>query len=246
MKPDNKSVSMVNKKLEFDFNELKLSVHAIENIIGYKEGEDRGLVSGIISELLKEAQEICNIKAQFNIFNDIRFNKETQSAEIGNIRFDIGKIIFGQLKKSESIAVFICTAGEEIGLKIRKAMNEKDLLQGYIMDVIGSEIVEAAADLMQLDLADQALTSGIKITNRYSPGYCGWDVAEQHKLFRLVPDNFCGIRLNDSALMDPVKSVSGIIGIGKQVKRLPYTCKICDMKDCIYRERKYETDINPL
>jgi hypothetical protein len=105
MKPDNKSASMVNKKLEFDFSELELSVHSIENIIGYKEGEDRGLVSGIISELLKEAQEICNIKAQFNIFNDIRFNKETQSAEIGNIRFDIGKIIFGQLKKSESIAV---------------------------------------------------------------------------------------------------------------------------------------------
>lgn len=238
MKPGDKSVKMISKKLEFDFNDLKMSVHAIENIIGYKEGEDRGLVTGLINELLIEAQEICNIKAQYNIFNDIRIHKETQSAEISNIRFDIGKIIFGQIKKSESMAVFICTAGEEIGLKSREAMVEKDLLRGYIFDVIGSEIVEAAADLMQVELEGQVLASGMKITNRYSPGYCGWNVAEQHKLFRLVPENFCGIRLTDSALMDPVKSVSGIIGIGKQVRRLPYTCKICDMKDCIYRERK--------
>jgi hypothetical protein len=229
---------MVNRTFEFDLKDLKLSVPAIEKVIGYKEGEDRGLVTGLINELLMEAHDICNIKAQYNIFNDIRFHKETQSAEIGNIRLETGKIIFGQLKKSESVALFLCTAGEEIGLMCRKAMVEKDLLRGYIFDVIGSEIVEAAADIMQDELEGAAENSGIKITNRYSPGYCGWDVAEQYKLFQLVPDNFCGIRLTESALMNPVKSVSGIIGLGKEVKRLAYTCKICDMKDCIYRERR--------
>jgi hypothetical protein len=80
------------------------------------------------------------------------------------------------------------------------------------------------------------MTSGMKITNRYSPGYCGWDVSEQHKLFRLIPDNFCGIRLTESALMDPVKSNSGIIGIGESVKMNPYTCSLCDLKECAYRK----------
>ncbi|MCK7517168.1 MAG: hypothetical protein MZV64_05325 [Ignavibacteriales bacterium] len=41
--------------------------------------------------------------------------------------------------------------------------------------------------------------SGLKTTNRFSPGYCGWHVSEQHNLFRLVPDNYCGITLNDIA-----------------------------------------------
>lgn len=111
-------------------------------------------------------------------------------------------------------------------------------MKGYIYDVVGSEIVEAAADLMQNDLQKAMISSGRKITNRYSPGYCGWDVAEQHKLFQLVPDNFCGIRLTESALMDPVKSVSGIIGIGENVKMNPYTCRLCDLKDCIYRKNR--------
>ncbi len=117
-------------------------------------------------------------------------------------------------------------------------MKDGDLLKGYIIDVVGSEIVESAANLMQDSLQEKMSAVGKGITNRFSPGYCGWDVAEQHKLFSLMPDNFCGISLTPSALMDPIKSVSGFIGIGKNVKRLPYTCSLCNMKDCIYRRVK--------
>ena len=117
-------------------------------------------------------------------------------------------------------------------------MKEGDLLRGYVYDVIGSEIVEAAADKMQGELEKTMLASGKGITNRYSPGYCGWDVVEQQKLFRLMPDNFCGITLSESSLMYPFKSVSGFIGAGKNVKRLPYACHLCDMEDCIYRRKK--------
>ncbi|MCX6321739.1 MAG: methionine synthase [Bacteroidia bacterium] len=229
---------MVNKTFQYDFNDLKLSVSQIENVIGYKEGEDREIVTDLIEEILKESQEISNIKAQYTIFNDVQFDSETKSVEISKIRFNIKKIVFGQIKKSESVAIFLCTAGEEIGIRSRKAMQERDFLRGYIYDVVGSEIVEAAADLMQKELEKAAISTGKKITNRYSPGYCGWDVAEQHKLFQLVPYNYCGIRLTPSALMDPEKSVSGIIGIGEKVKSNPYSCSICDLKDCIYRKAR--------
>ncbi len=227
---------MTKSTFQFDFKDLKLSVPQIENVIGYKEGEDREIVTDLIEEILKESHETCNIKAQYIIFHGVKFDNDTKSVEINNISFNIRKIVFGQIKKSDSVAIFLCTAGQEIGIRSRKAMKERDLLRGYIYDVVGSEIVEAAADLMQNELEKAVISSGKKITNRYSPGYCGWDVAEQHKLFQLIPDNFCGIRLTESALMDPVKSVSGIIGIGENVKHNPYTCSMCDMKDCIYRK----------
>jgi hypothetical protein len=220
---------------KFDFKDLDLTVSQIEDVIGYNNGEDRALVTGLIEDVLKESKEICNIKAQYSVFPDIRFDGETKSVTIGTTSFLIKKIVFTQIKKSDAIAIFLCTAGEEIGIRSRKAMQERDLLKVYIFDVVGSEIVEAAADLMQNALEKSVNSSGQKITNRYSPGYCGWDVAEQHKLFQLLPDNFCNIRLTPSALMDPVKSVSGFIGIGQHVKSNPYTCRICDMKECIYR-----------
>jgi len=229
---------MNNKTFQFDFNDLKLNSSQIESVIGYKEGEDREIVSSLIEEILTKSQEISNIKAQYKVFSNVQFDNDTKTVEINNLSFQIKKIVFGQIKKSDSVAIFLCTAGAEIGIRSRKAMQEKDLLKGYVYDVVGSEIVEAAADLMQNELEKIMISTGKKITNRYSPGYCGWDVVEQHKLFQLIPDNFCGIRLTESALMDPVKSVSGIIGIGEDVKRNSYYCNLCDLKDCINRKNK--------
>lgn len=228
---------MIFKTFQFDFSDLNLTVDQIERVMGYPEGESQETVYEIVSRVLKEAEAICTLKAEYRIFENISFSESSRSLLIGNVSFNIGKIIYGQIKKSGSASLFVCTAGGEIGIRSRNAMKETDLLEGYIYDVIGSEAVEAVADLMQNNMEAEMGLSGEKITNRFSPGYCGWDVAEQHKLFSLMKDNYCGIKLNQSALMDPVKSVSGIIGIGDNVKRLPYTCKLCDMKNCVYRRK---------
>ena len=229
---------MLRSTFNFDFSGLKLNVAQIEKVMGYKDGESHETVSELIFKILKEASEVCSIRAEYRVYPVAKFNETEKSVEINNFVFNIKKIVYGQLKKSDSIAVFLCTAGEETGIRSRRAMKNGDLLTGYIYDVIGSEIAEAAADLMQDNLREVMASADKKITNRYSPGYCGWDVAEQHKLFQLMPDNFCGIQLNTSALMDPEKSISGFIGIGEYVKYNQYTCGLCEMKDCIYRKTK--------
>ena len=223
---------------KFNFKDLKLTVPQIEGFMGYKEGESHEIISDLIAEILEEAGTICKVKAEYRIFENISFDNMQKTITINNLVFEIKNIIYGQIKKSESAALFLCTAGEEIGIRSKRSMKEGDLLRGYVYDVIGSEAVDAAADLMQNHLEEEVKASGSRVTNRFSPGYCGWIVDEQHKLFQLMPDNYCRIKLLPSALMDPVKSVSGIIGIGKNVKRAPYTCSFCDMKDCIYRRSK--------
>lgn len=227
---------MEGKTFQFNFNELNISVSQIENVMGFNEGDDREFVRNQIEEILEECRRFAIVKAEYRVFNKIHFDNADKSVCIDDVIFDIRKIIFAQIKKSESAVLFLCTAGEEIGKRSRQAMQERDLLRGYIYDVAGSEIVEAAADLMQGEMKRSAESDGKKITNRYSPGYCGWNVEEQHKLFKLFKDNFCGIRLTPSALMDPEKSVSGIIGMGENVKLNPYTCRLCELKNCLYRK----------
>ena len=227
---------MIYKTFQVPFSELNLTVPQIEKVIGYDEVQAEETISELISKSLKEAKEFSLVKSEYAVFTDVKFIDSTKSVEISGIVFNVGKIVYVQLKRSDSIAIFLCTAGEEIGIQSRTAMKKGNLLEGYIYDVIGSEIADLAADFMQKDLETVIASIGKKITNRYSPGYCRWDVSEQHKLFRLMPDNFCGIRLTPSALMDPVKSVSGFIGIGNDVRFNPYTCNLCEMKDCIYRK----------
>lgn len=232
---------MTHSTFRFQYKDLDTDLKQIEKVLGYGEGDDREIVNAIVEEILNEPELFCNIRAEYRIYDNIEFVNSNKSLNINDINFSINKIVFGQLKKADTLAVILSTAGEEIGKRTKKAMSEGDPLTGYIYDMVGSIVVDAAADKMQRELEEKILLAGKKITNLYSPGYCGWDVSEQHKLFRLVPDNFCGIRLTDSALMDPVKSISGIIGIGEHVRYNPYRCSLCDMKNCAYREDKPHT-----
>jgi hypothetical protein len=225
-------------EFRFDFSDLRLTPEMIETVMGSGGGDDRALVLGMIDEILSESAKIADIRGQYRIFHDIGFNELNRTTSIDNVEFEVKKIVYGQIKKSDSLVLFLCTAGEEVGKRSRAAMQERDFLNGYIYDVIGSEIVEAAADLLQNEILKEAESEGVRMTNRYSPGYCGWSVSEQHKLFSFFPENHCGITVTPSALMQPEKSVSGVIGLGKNVKMNDYTCKMCDMKTCIYKRVK--------
>jgi hypothetical protein len=206
--------------------------------MGYETGTAPEPVSVLINEVTKELLPTSDIRAEYRVFKEISLSGGNRSLQVEGITFNIKPIIYRQIKEAEEVALFICTAGPVVGEMSRQSMKDGDLLRGYVYDVIGTEIVEAAADRMQEEMRKSMAALGIEITNRFSPGYCGWDVAEQHKLFSFFKDNFCGITLTESALMNPVKSVSGIIGIGRNVRYMPYQCKLCDDKNCLYRSRK--------
>ena len=229
---------MIRRTFNIDFSDLDLGPSQIEKVLGKTGDDSREMVMEIIDEVLENSKKICDIRAEYIIYNNTEFDNDTRSMNVDGILFNIGKIIWAQIRKSEALALFLCTAGDEIGHLSRNLLADKDFLKGYIYDIAGSEIVEAAADIMQERLKAEVEKDGLFITNRFSPGYCGWNVSEQHNLFSLIPDNFCGISLTESALMIPIKSVSGIIGVGRNVKLRPYTCSFCDQKDCIYRRKK--------
>jgi len=77
----------------------------------------------------------------------------------------------------------------------------------------------------------------LKVTNRISPGYAGWDTAEQAKLFRLCPGAPIDVALNPACFMTPVKSISFLVGLGPEVRVDHYftQCRRCWMRDCAFR-----------
>ena len=152
--------------------------------------------------------------------------------------FAIGKIIERQLKGAEAYAFFICTAGVEYEAYQERLKKEGDMVRVFIADALGSVIAEKAADQMELALQENIDKLGWHHTNRFSPGYCGWHVSQQQLLFPLFKGETCGVKLTESSLMLPIKSVSGIIGLGPNVRHLDYTCGLCDFKQCYKRKKK--------
>ncbi|MDO4159864.1 MAG: vitamin B12 dependent-methionine synthase activation domain-containing protein [Prevotellaceae bacterium] len=153
--------------------------------------------------------------------------------------FTIGRIIARQLRGSDAFAFFVATAGVMFEAFQQRLMTEGDMVKVFVADSMGSVIAEKTADCMEEELQAYIADNGWKHTNRFSPGYCGWHVSQQQKLFSLFPTPApCGVKLTDSSLMIPIKSVSGVIGLGKNVRKLEYTCGLCDFKQCYKRKRK--------
>jgi hypothetical protein len=226
------------KKYEFNFHELNITKSQIEKAMGYKPGNSPDPIPELINEVLGIADNYCSIQGGYIIKDNICINTGNYLIKVNSTNFYARKVVINQIKKSEKILFFLCTAGSAIGELSKKLMSKGDMIKGYIVDVLGSEVVETAMDKIQNLVKEEMKLAGLNITNRYSPGYCGWDVSEQQKLFKFFPEDFCGIKLSDTSLMYPIKSVSGVIGIGRDVKMKNYPCKLCDDKNCIYRGRR--------
>lgn len=196
-------------------------------------------LSPTINEVLENLSGFKNIKGGFTLKETRAISAKDESIAIEDLTFQVGNSINFFLRNSQFVAVFICTAGFEIE-KLSSLFKKKgDLLKSYICDLVGNLLVEKAMNLIQKELGAMAISKGYFLTNRYSPGYCEWNVADQHKLFSLLPTGFCNVTLNSSSLMSPMKSISGIIGIGKKVKFHKHSCGTCKSIHCSYRVKMY-------
>ncbi len=219
----------------FRYEDARPSAGDVETVLGYAPGHVPGPVEAALEELLAPAEDLWAIEGGCVLHPKAGVDVAGHRLVVGGLSFEVGKIVSGQLGRSEAVAVFLCTAGPGIEKLSRRLISEGDPFTGFIADTVGSLTVERAMDQVQDRLEQLVAARGLHITNRYSPGYCGWHVQEQQKLFQLLPAGFCGVSLTESSLMQPIKSVSGVIGVGQAVRRQPYTCRLCELEDCLYR-----------
>lgn len=222
-----------------DIERFKITVNPedIIKLLGGQEDAADAHATTLVDEYIEKCRKVMSPSAAYILAAAF----ETESLEeiaVGETHFLSGRIIHKMLKLTETYAFFLVSIGPEPEQLARDLLEKGEYLEGYITDLVASALVDAVADGVHEEIRKLADSQNMKITNRYSPGYCSWDVAEQQKLFSLFPENTCGISLSESSLMNPVKSISGIIGMGRQVKFNEYTCEICPMKTCQFRKAK--------
>ena len=227
--------------IEIEPGEINIDTGVICSLMGIDPDPVPEPYGGIIHRELDEIKNYPDIKGGFKVSGNIDVVSPKGVFLFEGMEFGAGTQVTGNLERSEMLAFYICTAGGEVSRRSKELMGQGNLLEGYVTDLVGSLLVEGAMDILHERLRNEIEPEGLRVTNRYSPGYCDWNVDEQHKLFSFFPEGFCGVRLSESALMNPIKSVSGVIGIGKQVKFNKYICHACSSVNCIYRNIKHAT-----
>lgn len=238
---------MISRTLTYD--DLGVTLPEIYEQMGYGTATDADIenrvgedVKAEIAVILDEIKAFLRPELCFYIGKG-DLNEEHNTLHTNGRTLSIGKIITRQLKGSSLYAFFVCTAGDAFQQYQDRLKAEGDIVREFAANAIGSVLAEKTADAMECELEAFLMDKPeLHHTNRFSPGYCGWHVREQQLLFSTFPvANPCGVRLTESSLMIPIKSVSGVIGIGENVKKLDYTCGLCDYAKCYKRRKK--TDI---
>jgi len=244
-----KEIAKDTFQVEIEISQLNIDRNKIGMEIGYSHGEIPDYFDELILYIISKLKSNCDVKAGYKIL-DMQYSKDNSCGfTIGDIFFNTDRIVTSQLKKADKVAIFLATIGPKMEQWSKQLIKEGDSILGYLVDVTASAMIETVVDILHDHIQLKMKNFDWNITNRYSPGYCNWSVEEQKKLFSFLPPNFCNVKLTDTSLMIPIKSISGIIGIGKEVKYSEYICERCGIKDCTHRiyllsKRKINNELN--
>ena len=148
----------------------------------------------------------------------------------GSVTFE-SEVIARLLEQCKQVAVFALTIGSHLEETVGQLADDGLVLQAAVLDAIGSVAAENVADFAQDRVRKVANTKGLTISERFSPGYCDWEVVQQKMVFQVLGSESAGVHLTEECLMLPRKSISGIIGIGHSELENYNPCKTCDKHD---------------
>lgn len=143
-------------------------------------------------------------------------------------------------KKSEISVFAICTIGKGLENLSKNYLRKGELAKGVILDAIASHAAEQAAEITNQTILNELSEEFIEkdVSCRFSPGYCRWELDKgQEQIFSLLDSEKIGVSLSTSMMMNPVKSVSFALNIGKEIDHELglRVCETCDMENCAYR-----------
>jgi len=156
--------------------------------------------------------------------------------KIGDIGLT-GSIVSSYMKAATDAHIFLATLGGRIEEAASRRMAEGEHLRGYLLDRIGSFAVESLAESVEAKLRRDYAAKGLSVSMRFSPGYCDWPIEEQAKLSSLLDFQKAGVRLTESFMMVPRKSISAMVGIGPKgvFSKTRSPCGTCEKWDCDHR-----------
>ncbi len=138
------------------------------------------------------------------------------------------------------------SAGAQIEREALRAWVEERPDEYFFLETFGSAVVEQLVTAVGARLCAWAAGEGMAVLPHYSPGYPGWDVADQSALLSLVGrDGLPGpLEVLDSGMLRPKKSLLAVFGITRhtdRVRRLSelVPCENCSFSPCRFRRVPY-------
>lgn len=183
-----------------------------------------------LDELVATARRLARPRAVFEVaYIEAR---EEGRVRVSGITFD-SQVLSRNLEKVNKVFPFLITIGPDLE---REAGAQTDLLKQYYLEEMANTVLDKASTWLTARIETRF---GLGPLSSLSPGSLpDWPITEQPKLFAIFGDaaRLAGVRLTESLLMIPRKSISGIFFPSEEGF---VACRLCDRERCQGRRAPY-------
>ena len=182
--------------------------------------------------LLAQARSLIALRAVYEM--SYAGAKGEDTVEIAGVTFR-SRVLRRNLDQAQKVFPFIMTAGPALEAT---AASSGDLLKQYYLEEIANIALGNGAAWLAARLSERWGFPGLASMD---PGSLeDWPITEQPRLFSIFGDTerLIGVRLTDSMLMVPRKSISGIFFPSEEGFT---SCQLCEREKCPGRRAPYDS-----
>lgn len=190
--------------------------------------EEKG---GALHAQMEQIARACEIRIQPRyVWRLMEIRHQGQEIWLGEMQLE-GRTAQKMLAQCQQAVVLVCTLGAAFDAW-EKQVRARDMALGLLLNACGSTYVEAGCNAAEAEIREKL--PGKYLTDRFSPGYGDLPLSCQQTLLTWTDAmRRLGVTLTDSQLMNPMKSVTAIIGIADT----PQAAKIRGCAFCTLREK---------
>lgn len=148
-----------------------------------------------------------------------------------------GKLIEKTLSASTKVHLFIATLTLQ-SERLMAKYSAADMERAVIADACMTAYIEAYCDQTEGEIAAEERLMGRRTLPRISCGYGDFDIACQRDFVRLLnAEKLLGIKLNQSGMFVPNKTVTALVAVTSGEADLKTGCGVCGFGGCGYKKQ---------
>lgn len=151
--------------------------------------------------------------------------------------------------RAEGVVVLAVSAGAELEARAQELWRQAKPDEYFFLEMYGSAVVEHLVVQASGRVCGWAEQEQVAVLPHLSPGYSGWDVSEQHRLWSVLCQESPAARpgpleVLETGMLRPKKSLLAVIGLtrdlgqARSLSRL-VPCEHCSLAGCQYRRAPY-------
>ena len=221
---------------------LKIDEEEVLRYQGYhrnKAGETSEIILQITREEIEQGYCLFEPKGIYskvvikNISSEGRINLEN------GLCLEINNSMLNLLKGTSYLAFGLSTIGNNLEEKVAELFAKNEYPKAMALDAVGTVASKFLSNYVKSLICQEAKEQNFQTTKYFNPGSCDWNINQQKIIFQIIPADKIGVKLTESYMMIPKKSLSWVIGIGKEIiipSKGDDSCKNCLAENCQFRK----------